>query len=835
MSFAVTKLIHPSLHVINRRIALTVRLLDLFSSRIPIDTLILCACGVDTMKLKSAIIGILVVFLMMGCGGGGGSSSGGGGTGGGSVGTASTSNTPPVAIAGTNRIANTGIEIVFDGSSSSDHDLDPLTYSWTLVDIPSGSLASLRDEQTVSPAFTPDTEGIYTLQLIVHDGTDSSLPHTINVATSGMLLNSAPDKIFTDPDGVVYLMSSAEARIYRWSLQEAFPLEPIDVDIAPQLMAYAPSHHRLYIGYDTGTITMIDLAVGTSEAPFAAVPLAPHGLASAGNYVLVADSSGAWHTHYIFAADGTMTDSAEWNRNSRAYAWNSVNQRIYFFRDGTSPNDLHYEEIDQATGLITSDGETPYHGDYTISPPIRISNDGTRVLLGSGDVYDADTMDLVGSLPIEPLDAVWIDANGLVTIRDSGDGRTLVEQWDADYNLNNVQYFDGNPLRVCGWSGGYTVIALFAGQPAFNTYTPTDDGDGDGVPFSWDAFPLDPAASMDSDGDGYPDQWNPGMTAADSTTGLILDAFPNDSACQLPSHSLPGDPGVCDISNAIPNYTPDKIVVGSDDVVYLMSTDNDSVYRWSLTQNNHLNPIRVYDTPQLMAYGPSDHRLYLGYDSGLITLIDLAVGVSQNNFATVPDAPHGLASAGNYVLVADPSGAWHTHYIFAADGTMTDSAEWNRYSRSYAWNSVNQRIYFFRDGTSPNDLHYEEIDQATGLITSSGETPYHSDYTISPPIRISKDGTRVLLGSGDIYDADTMTWLDAMSILPVDAAWLDTGLLTVRSDGGRTLLEQWNADYTLNTSQYFDGDPLRICEWSGGFTVITIVGGQPTFNHYLPN
>ncbi|MDG6225241.1 MAG: carboxypeptidase regulatory-like domain-containing protein [Candidatus Thermoplasmatota archaeon] len=54
------------------------------------------------------------------------------------------------------------------------------------------------------------------------------------------------------------------------------------------------------------------------------------------------------------------------------------------------------------------------------------------------------------------------------------------------------------------------------------------DRDGDGVPDGRDAFPDDPAASVDSDGDGYPDFWNPGKTEADSTTGLKLDAFPDD-------------------------------------------------------------------------------------------------------------------------------------------------------------------------------------------------------------------------------------------------------------------------------------------------------------------
>ena len=54
------------------------------------------------------------------------------------------------------------------------------------------------------------------------------------------------------------------------------------------------------------------------------------------------------------------------------------------------------------------------------------------------------------------------------------------------------------------------------------------DSDGDGVNDIKDAFPNDPAASVDSDGDGYPDYWNPGYSEVNSTTGLKLDAYPND-------------------------------------------------------------------------------------------------------------------------------------------------------------------------------------------------------------------------------------------------------------------------------------------------------------------
>ena len=52
------------------------------------------------------------------------------------------------------------------------------------------------------------------------------------------------------------------------------------------------------------------------------------------------------------------------------------------------------------------------------------------------------------------------------------------------------------------------------------------DFDGDGVVDAFDAFPQDPAASVDEDKDGFPDRWNDGKGEQDSTSGLTLDESP---------------------------------------------------------------------------------------------------------------------------------------------------------------------------------------------------------------------------------------------------------------------------------------------------------------------
>ncbi|MGK4007335.1 DNRLRE domain-containing protein [Sorangium sp. So ce1036] len=650
-----------------------------------------------------------------------------------------------------------------------------------------------------------------------------------------------PDQVMLGDDDVVYLFSKAHDRIFRWSLDEDDHLNPIVLGPDALFAAYGAEDHRLYVAYQSGALTRIDLAAGVAEAPFAVLPAEPSGLGTAGPIVLTATSSGSGATHYTFLPSGERASAVEMYRYSREYAYSSATGRVYLFRDNIYPNDLHWESLDTASGAITGQGESPYHGDFSILPPIRPSVDGRHVLLGSGDLYDGNSLEVTGSLPIAPSDAAWLPDGTLITLRaDAGD--TLLEQWAQSSEVfvtANVQRFSGQPIRVLPRPGAVVVITSDGSRPVFNDYTLTDDGDGDGVSFLDDAFPLDPAASADTDGDGYPDAWNPGRSQADSATGLVLDAFPLDSACQLPEHALAGDPGACDIANGIPDYLPDQVILGADDVVYLLSKAHDRIFRWSLAEETHLNPIVLGGPDALyVAYGAEDHRLYVAYRSGALTRIDLAVGAAEAPFATLPTQPGGLATAGAIVLAATRSGSWATHYTFLPSGERVSAVDLNRYSREYVYSPAAGRMYFFRDGTSPNDLHWESIDAASGAITGQGESPYHGDFSIALPIRPSVDGSYVLLGSGDLYDGATLEVTSSLPIAPSDAAWLPDGtLITLRADAGDTLLEQWEErgeTFQLVNYRRFSGAPLRVLSPPGAVVVVTDPGTRPVFSEYVP-
>ena len=124
---------------------------------------------------------------------------------------------------------------------------------------------------------------------------------------------------------------------------------------------------------------------------------------------------------------------------------------------------------------------------------------------------------------------------------------TVLINWShpTSFNLNNnplpcseIEAARANPNLEILFDGGCANIG--------------EDADNDGISDENDAFPGDPAASIDTDGDGKPDDWNEGRSASDSTSdpALVVDADDD------------GD-GVLDVDDAYP-LDPERSIFDAD-------------------------------------------------------------------------------------------------------------------------------------------------------------------------------------------------------------------------------------------------------------------------------
>ena len=107
--------------------------------------------------------------------------------------TAANLNVAPVANAGSAQSVVTGSQVTLDGSSSSDANRDLLTYKWTLLAKPVGSLATLSSATDVKPKFTADVAGAYIFTLVVNDGRlSSTVDAAATVTITASAVNAAP-------------------------------------------------------------------------------------------------------------------------------------------------------------------------------------------------------------------------------------------------------------------------------------------------------------------------------------------------------------------------------------------------------------------------------------------------------------------------------------------------------------------------------------------------------------------------------------------------------------------------------------------------------------------
>ena len=115
--------------------------------------------------------------------------------------TVNSSNNAPIANAGTNIHINVDNEVSLDGSNSTDEDNETLTYSWSIENAPSGSIAILSDSSVVSPTFTADVAGNYTFNLVVNDGIEDSNSGTVYIIAAQWQTNPNAERslyIFDD-------------------------------------------------------------------------------------------------------------------------------------------------------------------------------------------------------------------------------------------------------------------------------------------------------------------------------------------------------------------------------------------------------------------------------------------------------------------------------------------------------------------------------------------------------------------------------------------------------------------------------------------------------------
>ncbi len=357
-------------------------------------------------------------------------------------------------------MAGTDAAVLLDSSGSFDANGDLLSYSWEVVSGPVADAGTFTSPQSPVTEFSGSEPGHYLVKVTASDG--------VNVSEDFVSINLVVELVAINPLRLNFQVIDAEYsnQLDRMVMVAANPdtlhiLDPVsgsDVSVAlplpPTSISIGPGGQFAAVGHD-GYFSYIDLTQGQLLSTYA-VSTKVLDIVLAGNgYVYAFPQQDQWeHIRCIELATGNETlhtgNSVYAGTLARLHPDGSA---IYGANNGLSPSDIEKYAITPGTAQYLYD--SPYHGDYPMGGELWFTEDGSRIITRSGNVFQsssAQAQDMLysGSLPgVSQIENVShsVEAGVLAVIPGSDDNELRVFE---DQFLTETQTLDLPLLEVGG-------------------------------------------------------------------------------------------------------------------------------------------------------------------------------------------------------------------------------------------------------------------------------------------------------------------------------------------------------------------------------------------------
>jgi hypothetical protein len=326
-------------------------------------------------------------------------------------------NVAPIADAGDDQSVDLADTVQLDGSGSRDPDNGPapLTYSWSLIARPTGSLAAISSATAVSPTFRADKAGEYVAQLIVNDGAVASAPDTVRISTRNTkpIADAGDDQTgqvgqtinldgrgSSDPDG--------DALSFQWSFtsRPSGSTASITDGLLPQAR-FVPDKFGLYVvqlvvndGKVASDPDTANVTIEAPELPSISIDDASIAEGNSGTKVLtftarLSKAASSAVTVAYATADGTATAGSDYTAKSSSltfFAGQTSKTLTVTIRGDTTvePDETFFVNLSSPTNATIADAQaigTILNDDTAVVPALSIAdvsitegNSGTKTL-----------------------------------------------------------------------------------------------------------------------------------------------------------------------------------------------------------------------------------------------------------------------------------------------------------------------------------------------------------------------------------------------------------------------------------------------------------------------
>jgi hypothetical protein len=743
---------------------------------------------------------------------------GGGGAGGGEA--TPTNNAPTASLIAAGDIrteagqlrASVGGTVRLDGATSTDPEHDPLTYEWTLVAKPAGSKVSASGAGR-ELAWQPDMLGTFTYALKVSDGKGASASRQVTIIvdngapTAGVVTTvqfhpvpvQAPAQgatlgasivldatSATDPDGdavsvsftIVTKPAGSAATLAVVGKTARFTADALGRFVV-RVLGSDPS------GAAFQTTYAFDVA---NRAPTAVLVANVSPVVLDAGQATVSASVG-----YDVLLDGSGSSDADADPLTRAWTLRSRpagSQAVLGAATGATTTFAPDVLGDYVVVLTVTDARG---AQSTYTTTVRANN--------RRPVARISTNATPQSLPFAP--SVLVPQGTEVTLRGDAsvdaDGDVLTPTWFIDakpagstaalssasaLNPKFVADVEGVfvfRLRVADPSGAFSdrTISVQVG-----THAPVAVVDRNLVTaIAGGAVTASAAMSFDEDGDVLTYQWSVDARPVGSTAAILAANTAGVSFTPDLAGTYVLAVRVSDGKAASVAYVTVRTLAQFRSSVPLGFTPLDAKYsNWldkMVITSDSPSTLRLVDpfaggiaalplpAPATSLQLSADGKLAVVLHQGSFSLVDLqALSVIRTTASGGAQTDAFVTNTGRVYLIGTTAGGFFTDRVAVFNGrtgaslvqpTILGSGTFYGMQHGILAGGLN-KAFFISEGLSPSDISFFSIDPASGLVTASGDSPYHGDYQMASPLYLSSDDKLLFTVYGNWFRTDTLRY-----------------------------------------------------------------------------
>lgn len=290
------------------------------------------------------------------------------------------------------------------------------------------------------------------------------------------------DILFDDVHRRIYIFDASVPLVGVYDADTLNRIKDITLPQAPGSIALATDTETLYLGYSSGQVyelnTATEAMVLLGEVLADVQQLAVYDA----NYLVALAPNGSYKSlKVIDRVTGQEVSSMNSYYNMTSLLPSPGNNMIYAHHIGVSPTDIHYFSIDPATGELLANGDSIYHGTYSMGAPLRLLKNATRLATASGNMFTTSSLvaeDLLyaGNLGYSYIDLAADDADAYVyVLNSSGIQKLLILNPDTLFLELAVDLL-GTPERVLFTADDIIVYTTQDGFWYVRSFSKTDLG-----------------------------------------------------------------------------------------------------------------------------------------------------------------------------------------------------------------------------------------------------------------------------------------------------------------------------------------------------------------------